>query len=877
MDPDFDSCDSYNSPARPSFTSSPSSPASPRGGCTSTISDSFALTRVHSGHQEGREDDTATATTFFTSLGDMTANSHASSAVVAASHAVSESDVSAPSVFATALQPQRRISDVAAIAPLTGALVYPSRGTSRLPSVSSAAPHHSHSSNSGRLISPKKKLSTSSVVDVKSAISQPIYPAYNVHRVLRRAVHPLFQHDIPIKIGRQISSHNVNSVSCFRRKLSNNNNSSTSASNFLPLSVPQERWNASVSMSASPWRPSQPSSGAAVASDGTPRRGFCFRSLSSGQDSSGNNNTSGAGGGRLDGGESVSTNHSNLLELLSTTQSTEEKQLFSPGLHGQEQPYAVNSPNMPKACPNLPLDLAGVAPVLLPSSLAFRTGSSSPLPGDYRCSLPPLLLNVTSTNSSFSSTSRLQQGTSSPPAESACNKNSNTQRSNSSAAQTPGLHFAVPSDAPGTPSTRVKLRPRMYNRRDIRRGRWVVQLVREECEARAALEETESYEAIRTLPASCHVWKSYLCPDLNDDYDALGYYILTRAANAEKAALPAKKPVLNHSEDDSAGLLSGDNSDAPVMNTVSSSEVGEDKEGLHRALADFENRQALAKEKTAAETAALHPAFLTAARRLVLLEEVCRDHITKTEDSAYAEEICRPYVYEHRVMTVGTLPLERYLRNWIGCFRARKLVHARQRERLCVAEFEARAGLIASSHSLAARHACQMASLMVEEQYYRVCLELLYVQDAAWAGVVLLRLREHVELFSLLFGGTMRKTRVCGRVQGTTLFRSLVLNEAATRAEFTREEDVEWRRLPAIMELRLTEVWTEPQARAQLLQAEAEQRLDLTRVIYALTVHYTRCDIELQEFDERYGWAEKWKGIRAATAFRSKGTSVEEL
>lgn len=508
-----------------------------------------------------------------------------------------------------------------------------------------------------------------------------------------------------------------------------------------------------------------------------------------------------------------------------------------------QQPHFGTPPSVKTTCltPSLEPDTASVAPPpfkLTPGVAACAEASQLHNKHYHSADSPHPRLRVS--NSSTSSSSSPSQGT---PCLTCANTWSTSRQSPSSvmgggvsltsstnlpctplraAVKLPQqpleLHLAVPLVTPTTPSTRVQPRVRVYSRGDIRRGRWIINIVREECVARAALEEEATYEAIRTLPASCRVWKTYIDPVYNDEYDALGYYLLRRGAQNG-----ANMPFASDEVED-----------------------GEGDEDLRRTLAAHHTRVA---ELKAAATP--HPALLAGAQRLTLMEEVCRADIVSTEANAFCEHICSPYVYEHRIMTVGTLPLERFLRRWVGHFRSRNAVHTRQRARLCKLERDAREGLLRTSHTLAARHACMLTALVVEEQHYRTQVELLSTQDAAWTGVVLLRLREQVELFSLLFGGTMRQTRVCGRVEGMTLFRSLTLTEQATRGAVEAEEEREWRCIPSTMQLRFTSVCAEPQARAALVQEEAARRLELTQVIYALTVHYTKHDVELQEYDER--------------------------
>ncbi|KPI87337.1 hypothetical protein ABL78_3578 [Leptomonas seymouri] len=674
------------------------------------------------------------------------------------------------------------------------------------------------------------KSTTGAVMDAQGPAAPPVYPTYNVHPVFRRTAHPFFRRDIPSRIGRQAASNNSSMNIC--------------EGNFLSLSVLHSRLTQEI---ATPMRSIQTSS-TAFTTDGTPRRGIRFAQQLA-QRVSYTRNT--GGGGDTTKSESASMEHPDPMEILFSTHSTEYSSSSSLRRPPPPPPQPMENPlNVHKVCPNPPLNSAADVPAqpcaLLPSSLMMACDASlslkaAPPSGSRRPQQLPPPAGRWESLASFTSGKFAQSAASpwrTPPSNA-------THRA-------PATRFTlVPTAAIlGTLPTRSQQSPLQkssgYSRCDIRRGRWIINITSEECVARAALEEEESYEAIRTLPASCGVWRSYIDPALSDSDDALGYCMLEHASTAEHET-PTRigMPDLNRNDFGHAGFLSGNDAERDVDEPLS--------DELAHASGCFQY------ERLTADAATVHPAFLAAAKRLTLLEEICRADIVKAEATAFCEGVYRRFVYAHRVMVVGTLPLERFLRRWIGFYRARKVLHTRQLARLYATECNARADLIASSRSLAGRHACMVAAVVEEEHYYRTHLELLQTQNQAWTGVVSLRLREHVELFLLLYGGTMRHTRVCARVQSTTLFRGLALTEEATRSAMETEEDLEWRRIPTIMQLRWTVVSEEPRARAQLLQAEATRRLDLTQVIYALRVHYTKRDVEFQEFDERQQWSDVWK------------------
>ncbi|KPA84364.1 hypothetical protein ABB37_02358 [Leptomonas pyrrhocoris] len=686
-----------------------------------------------------------------------------------------------------------------------------------------------------------------------------VYPSYNVHPVLPRPAHPFFQHDIPSKIGRRAtrnSSININA----------------SASNLFPLSGSQGRWSAAATMASSLMSPRRNSSVVAPA-DGTARRVFGLSPQAPSQPFPSDSGTAGGGGGNGD-----PLDHQDLLESFSAARSTEYRKFVAPE---QRQPQHTESLSSGLAtCANTASDATAVDQVvpsgLLLSSLRDSSGHrlahvSSPTSASSSSSASSRVhgpLCATSSGNCIITTSHVPPARTSPRGSlrsftsGKCAQASSPLQHSTSVKhgqRASGLRFAplfaagaAAAAAAGTSSTRTQQAParaaRAYSRRDVRRGRWRLSIAREECEARAALEEEESFEAIRTLPASCAVWRSYIDPACSDDDDALGHYLLARINGAEE-------------EVDEAAEKSS-------------------SEELHNLLEKLRKHQTSRDERctagtTATAAAAPHPAFLTAAKRLVMLEEIRRAAIINAEKEFFHEGVCRPQAYAHRVLTVGTLPLERFLRWWIGVYRARKIVHAGQRARLCAVEQKARADLITSSRGLAARHACMMAALLEEEHYFRTQLELLQTQDAAWTGVVLMRLQAHVELFTLLYGGTMRQTRVCERVQGTTVFRGLILTEAATRSALAAEEDEEWRRIPLAMQLRWMVLSGEPHARALVVQAESTQRRDVEQVIYALTVHYTMRDVELQEMDARRSWDAPWR--EAMTLLAETADMREEL
>ncbi|CAG9580939.1 conserved hypothetical protein [Leishmania major strain Friedlin] len=382
-----------------------------------------------------------------------------------------------------------------------------------------------------------------------------------------------------------------------------------------------------------------------------------------------------------------------------------------------------------------------------------------------------------------------------------------------------------------------------YGTRDFQRGAWVFLLARQERLARELLEAEETSEALRCLPASCAAWCTYYRPTLG---------------SAERGAVH-----LTSSTDVDISLSSGVSTALTALfapSTVMLSDTG-DVAASCEATADASLSRCRLADKAEGQrkgaktpTPPPHPALAVAVYRLELLESILRDEIRTEEDEAFHIYLEKSFRYEHRLLTVGTLPLERFLRSWIAIRRARRLRHALQRGKVGDMEQKARTALHATSQTLQRRSQLMVAALVEQEHYYRCSLELLYTQDAAWTGVVLLRLQEQVECFPLAFGAVMSRARVCGRMQGATLFSNLALAEQAIREMISAEEARQRAAFPTELEMRIVSHVREPQARKKLVDREAAERAVVHQVVGALQTHYSLREVEIEEGIERQYW-----------------------
>lgn len=389
--------------------------------------------------------------------------------------------------------------------------------------------------------------------------------------------------------------------------------------------------------------------------------------------------------------------------------------------------------------------------------------------------------------------------------------------------------------------------------RDLRRGTWVFALAREERVAREGIEADETKEALQCLPASWTVWRSYLPPGSDsDDAETPQEQCCSETCGTGTEA-PSQAATITPPSSIASPLY-----DTMTVTSAFSGSLGSELGGgpAMRTSPDLVSYRALTRQRnaSAACAAAAHPALVAAVYRLTLLETLRRDAIVAEEEAAHRDGVARPLVYEHRLLTVGTLPLEKFLRRWVARHRSRHRHSAHALAQVVAQEAEARAALHATSCTLQRRFATMCAALLEEEHRYRTTLELLWVQDAAWTGVVLLRLQEQVVRFPLAYGGRMSRTRACGRVEGLTRFRNLALAEEATRAAIAGAEALERARWPQALALEVLCCTGEPLARTALGAVEEAERADVEQVLRALETHYSLREVAIEESLERQSW-----------------------
>ncbi|KAG5495253.1 hypothetical protein JKF63_02308 [Porcisia hertigi] len=364
-----------------------------------------------------------------------------------------------------------------------------------------------------------------------------------------------------------------------------------------------------------------------------------------------------------------------------------------------------------------------------------------------------------------------------------------------------------------------------YSMRDIHRGTWIFALARKECLARESLEAEETAEALRCLPASCAIWRTY----------------------CDHASGRASYDVesLSKSLDMNTYLSSDASNHAAVFGRTADCVFPSDR----RSLGTKE-----AEEVKEPPTPPPHPAFVMAARRLELLEGIRRGYVTAEEEDEFQANLQKPYVYEHRLFVVGTLRLEGFLRPWVVIHRARKLRHARQMAKLQKLEQEARVALHATSHTLQRRFQLFMTALLEQEHHYRHALELLYTYQAARTGAVLLHLQEQAERFPLAYGAVMSRARVCGRVTGLTLFSNLSIAEQAIRKTIIDEEARRRAMFPTEFDMTALCLVHEVLRRRELVNCEANEHAMVQQVVRSLQAHYSIREVEIEESIERQFW-----------------------
>lgn len=293
--------------------------------------------------------------------------------------------------------------------------------------------------------------------------------------------------------------------------------------------------------------------------------------------------------------------------------------------------------------------------------------------------------------------------------------------------------------------------------------------------------------------------------------------------------------------------------------------VGREKifwEMLHTSIALFPwpmnpvQRNALAADGVSEAERELvllqHPAMIAGQEAITVVEAFQRRQIAVEEGEA-TKPIQKEYIYEHRLLTVGTLPLEAFCRRWIHQYRGRKIREARRRELVLEREAGLRLELQTTDPAAVERWRQLHAGLHFFEQAYRRQLELLQLQTFYVLGTVAIRLEQQVALFPLLYGGTMRRTCGFGRISGTTLFARLALEESEKRQAMVLAEDTYFTSvLPYVAQRASMEDIFEPAARRAVEQEEFVARADLEYRLFQRIVHYRNRDVEIYravEFD----------------------------
>jgi len=240
----------------------------------------------------------------------------------------------------------------------------------------------------------------------------------------------------------------------------------------------------------------------------------------------------------------------------------------------------------------------------------------------------------------------------------------------------------------------------------------------------------------------------------------------------------------------------------------------------------------------------LHPKLAEGLERLQDLEGIARGYVEQEERTSF-DGLSRLYEYEHRVLVVGTLPLERALCTWIARRRGRKVLQHMQRERLLQREAQARGEL----YEMEARRRKRKCVKMLEstEVWYRKSLELLQAQTSFVVGLGLLRLEEQNDRFHVAFGRSMAAAKVSGWTSGTTVFSRVVLAEKEARQVVEEEQIRAWTDLPYDAMRNTLETELEIDARVQILREEHMLRMPLEYQLCELLTIYTLRDVEVYE------------------------------
>lgn len=242
-----------------------------------------------------------------------------------------------------------------------------------------------------------------------------------------------------------------------------------------------------------------------------------------------------------------------------------------------------------------------------------------------------------------------------------------------------------------------------------------------------------------------------------------------------------------------------------------------------------------------------HPALVWGVQHLIWQEEIQRAGVLCEEEETFTERLMKPLRHAKRVLRVGTLPLERFLREWIAQYRARCVFQKKQREHLAQQEDRRRRDLEYCSALAEERDALFRDVLCAEEAMYRYQLEDLQLRAQCLSDAVRIRLEEHVARYDVCFGRAMSRAWVCGNVSGVTAFSCIARLEEYRRRCLFEEEQCAYVTEAAQVEMDSLVRLFEPLARREVEVDQEAARAELQYRVYTLVVHYTLRDVEVQE------------------------------
>lgn len=265
-----------------------------------------------------------------------------------------------------------------------------------------------------------------------------------------------------------------------------------------------------------------------------------------------------------------------------------------------------------------------------------------------------------------------------------------------------------------------------------------------------------------------------------------------------------------------------------------------------KKLQEKEKEAAILEQKSLHWSLLQHPAMIWGQFYLGTVEASERRHVVEKKEEQEWRLLQKEYRYEHRLLTIGTLALEKIIRKWIIKWRGKRILQEKQREKIVFKEAQVRQELYQLDESIVARYNCFKDCIVYMETAYRRKLNLLQLRTFYMFGTVSIRLLEQTERFPLMFGGIMRTTRFCGRVDATpSMFRCLHLHEQQKRDILAKEEVMERTLLP-LKALQVTNSQIlEVSARQRIEEEERRSRAELEYQLQQLIVHYHNRDVEI--------------------------------